>query len=103
MAHSDLKPDNIMFACSTSSLDQVNEAVLCSSRVVIINLGECYDAGAHPHNVDNNDDDAKCQSVDASSDSIGDGDGDADAKYQWSAPLPQLTHYTGQVRNQRKR
>jgi hypothetical protein len=42
--YSDLKPDNIMFASSVSDAKLATQSVICSSRVVIIDLGECYDA-----------------------------------------------------------
>jgi serine/threonine protein kinase len=43
--NSDLKPDNIMFECKVNDVKEVTPLILCSSRVVIINLGDCYDAG----------------------------------------------------------
>jgi flavin reductase (DIM6/NTAB) family NADH-FMN oxidoreductase RutF len=34
-----------MFECKVSNVKEVTPLILCSSRVVIIDLGECFDAG----------------------------------------------------------
>jgi hypothetical protein len=34
-----------MFECQTSNVNEVTPLILLQSRVIIIDLGECYDAG----------------------------------------------------------
>jgi hypothetical protein len=36
-----------MFECKVNDAKEGTPSILCSSRVVIINLGECYDAAGY--------------------------------------------------------